>query len=101
MTITMVSYGVKFSWYIFLALFSPYFQLFGYELELLVVSIPMKCNGSDQFGLFKGVVSSTWMNNYGSMCDANGYGEFGNCSTLKYVTLCHYSRRWQLLTLSL
>jgi hypothetical protein len=41
-----------FSWYIFLALFSPYFQVFGYELELLVVSIPMKCNGSDQFGLF-------------------------------------------------
>jgi hypothetical protein len=41
------------------------------------------------------------MNSYGSMCDANGYGEFGNCSTLKYVTLCHYSRRWQLLTLSL
>ncbi len=57
-TITMVSYGVKFSWYIFLALFSPYFQLFGYALELLVVSIPMKCNGSDQFGLFKSVASS-------------------------------------------
>jgi hypothetical protein len=57
-TLTMVSYGVKFNWYIFLAFFSPYFQLFGYEFELLVVSIPMKCNGSDQFGLFKSVTSS-------------------------------------------
>jgi hypothetical protein len=36
------------------------------------------------------------MNIYVSMCNANGYGKFGNCSTLKYFMLCHHLRRWLL-----
>jgi hypothetical protein len=40
------------------------------------------------------------MNNYVSMCNANGYGKFGNCSTLKYFILCHHLRRWLLTSSS-
>jgi hypothetical protein len=29
-------------------------------------------------------------------CYAHGYGKFGNCLTLKYIALCHYTRRWLL-----
>jgi hypothetical protein len=32
------------------------------------------------------------------MCYAHGYGKSGNCPTLGYITLCHYTWRW-LLTL--
>ncbi len=36
------------------------------------------------------------MNSCVSMCNANGYGKFGNCSTLKYFMLCHHLKRWLL-----
>jgi hypothetical protein len=28
------------------------------------------------------------------MCYAHGYGKSGNCPTLKYIVLCHYTWRW-------
>jgi hypothetical protein len=38
---------------------------------------------------------SMWVVNYlVLMCDAHGYGEFGNCPTLGYIALCHYLLRW-------
>jgi hypothetical protein len=38
-----------------------------------------------------------WTSNHlVSMFCAHGYGEFGNCLTLKYIVLCHYLWRWLL-----
>ncbi len=40
------------------------------------------------------------LDNFILTCDAYGNGKFGNCSTLRYFLICHYTWRW-LLTLSL
>jgi hypothetical protein len=34
------------------------------------------------------------------MIKANGYGEFDNCLTSRYIILCHYLRRWLLTSSS-
>jgi hypothetical protein len=40
------------------------------------------------------------MNNFVWTCNANGYEKFDNCSKLIYIMLCHYSKRWLLVSSS-
>ncbi len=56
-----------------------------------------RCDDGHQFGWSKCVVSRIWvMSNLVLACNANGYGKFDDCLTLKYILICHYSRRWLL-----
>jgi hypothetical protein len=58
----------------------------------------MRCDGHHQFGWSKCVALSLWApNNFVPMGNARGYEEFGNYSTLRYILVCHYSRRWILV----
>jgi len=56
---------------------------------------PTKCDDGHQFGSPKCVVSNMWtMTHLVPTCNVNGYGEFGNCSTLKYILVCHCLGWW-------
>ncbi len=58
---------------------------------------PTTCDDGYHFGWSKNVVSSMWiMSSLVPTCNVNGYGEFGNCLTLKYTLISHYSKRWLL-----
>jgi hypothetical protein len=58
----------------------------------------MWCYGSGEFKWSFSVPLNMWASNsFITPCDAYGHGELiGNCPTLWYIMLCHYSWRWLL-----
>lgn len=78
----------------FFASFSPYILLFGHKPKLptLIWQDVMTIINLDDQNIW---TSSMWIvNNLIPTCNANGYGKFGNQSTPKHMSICHYSKRW-------